>query len=155
MRGQLDSIDNQILNLLQHDCSRSLSELGKLVGLSVSAVNERLRKLRARGDVRAYVALINPHSLGYTTCAFVQMVVEGKNNELKFIDSVLKMPEVQECHHTAGEFPYLLKIWARDLQQLEHLLNQEIKACKGVVRVQTSVVLSSPKDNVTGLTRRA
>jgi len=74
----------------------------------VSAVKERLTKLRARGDVRAYVALINPQCLGYTTCAFVQL--EGKNNELKFIDSVLKMPEVQECHHTAGEFPYLLKI---------------------------------------------
>jgi len=147
----MDPIDGQILNFLQEDCSRSLAELGKAVGLSVSAVNERLKKLRARGDVRAYVALINPQSLGYSTCAFLQIVVEGKRNEQRFIDSAVKMPEIQECHHTAGEFAYLLKIWARDLQHLEHLLSEKIKALKGVVRVQTSVVLSSPKDHVTGL----
>lgn len=147
----MDPIDDQILNLLQEDCSRSLAELGKAVGLSVSAVNERLKKLRARGDVRAYVALINPHRLGYSVCAFVQVSVGGKKSERAFIDAALDMREVQECHHTTGEFPYLLKIWARDLQHLEHMLNEKIKTFKGVVRVQTSVVLSSPKDHVTGL----
>jgi Lrp/AsnC family transcriptional regulator, leucine-responsive regulatory protein len=133
----LDPIDAQLLNILQQDCSRSLAELGRSVGLSISAVNERLKKLRARGDVRAYVALINPQTMGYTTCAFVQVVVEGKQNELGFIESMLKMPEIQECHHVSGEFPYWLKIWARDLQHLEQLLNDNVKTCSGVVRVQT------------------
>lgn len=55
------------------------------------------------------------------------------------------MAEIQECHHSAGVFPYLLKIWVRDLQHLEHLLSQKIKTLKGVVRVQRSVVLSSPQ----------
>jgi len=148
----LNSTDAQLLNLLQEDCSQSLAELGKRVGLSVSAVNERLKKLRARGDVRAYVALINPLTVGYTTCAFVHVLVEGKANEHAFVRSVLKMPEVQECHHVSGEFPYLLKVWARDLPHLEHLLNQEIKSKNGVIRTAASIVLSSPKDHVTGLT---
>lgn len=147
----MDSIDSQLLNILQQDCSRSLAELGKSVGLSVSAVNERLKKLRARGDVRAYVALVNPQTIGYTTCAFVQVVVEGKRNELKFTQSIVKMPEIQECHHISGEFPYLLKIWARDLAHLEHLVSDEIKTKSGVVRTQVAIVFSSPKDQVTGL----
>lgn len=42
------------------------------------------------------------------------------------------MAEIQECHHSAGVFPYLLKIWVRDLQHLEHLLSQKIKTLKGV-----------------------
>jgi Lrp/AsnC family leucine-responsive transcriptional regulator len=150
----VDRIDAQLLNLLQEDCSRSLAELGEPVGLSVSGVKERLRKLRARGDVRAYVALINPRTVGYTTCAFVQVVVEGKRNEQGFLASILKMPEVQECHHVSGEFPYLLKIWARDLQHLEQLLEQKIKSRAGVTRVQTSIVFSSAKDQVTGLAAR-
>jgi len=147
----LDRIDAQLLNLLQEDCSRSLAELGEPVGLSVSGVKERLRKLRARGDVRAYVALINPGTVGYTTCAFVQVVIEGKRNERGFLLSILKMPEIQECHHVAGEFAYLLKIWARDLPHLERLLAEKIQSRTGVVRLQTSIVLSSPKDHVTGL----
>lgn len=150
----MDPIDAKLLNLLQEDCSRSLAELSKRIDLSISAVNERLKKLRARGDIRAYVALINPLTVGYTMCAFVQVLVNGKRNEQAFIESVVKMPEIQECHHVSGEFPYLLKVWARDLRHLEHLLDQEIKTRKGVVRTQASIVFSSPKDQVTGLSTR-
>ena len=150
----MDPIDAKLLNLLQEDCSRSLAELSKRIDLSISAVNERLKKLRARGDIRAYVALINPLTVGYTMCAFVQVLVNGKRNEHAFIESVVKMPEIQECHHVSGEFPYLLKVWARDLRHLEHLLDREIKTRKGVVRTQASIVFSSPKDQVTGLSTR-
>lgn len=150
----MDPIDAKLLNLLQEDCSRSLAELSKRIDLSISAVNERLKKLRARGDIRAYVALINPLTVGYTMCAFVQVLVNGKRNEQAFIESVVKMPEIQECHHVSGEFPYLLKVWARDLRHLEHLLDREIKPRKGVVRTQASIVFSSPKDQVTGLSTR-
>jgi Lrp/AsnC family leucine-responsive transcriptional regulator len=147
----MDPIDAKILNLLQEDCSRSLAELGRSVGLSVSGVNERLKRLRARGDIRAYVALINPHTLGYATCAFVQVAVQGKKNEQILLAAVEKMLEVEEIHHVSGEFPFLLKIWVRDLAHLEDVLNNKLKAHAGVVRVQTSIVLSSPKDRVTGL----
>ena len=147
----MDPIDAKILNLLQEDCSRSLAELGRAVGLSTSGVNERLKRLRARGDVRAYVALVNPQTLGYATCAFVQLAVAGEKNEQAFLAAALAMPEVQEIHHVSGEFPFLLKIWARNVRHLEDLLNNQLKGHAGVVRVQTSVVLSSPKDQVTGL----
>src|SRR5262249_54867482 len=84
-RTALDAPDARLLELLQHDCSRSLAELGAAVGLSVSAVNERLKKLRARGHVRAYVALIDPRAAGYGTCAFVQLRVDGKANERRLL----------------------------------------------------------------------
>jgi Lrp/AsnC family transcriptional regulator, leucine-responsive regulatory protein len=151
LEAVLDSIDARLLNLLQEDCSRSLAELGKRVGLSISAVNERLKRLRGRGDIRAYVALINPVTIGYSTCAFVRVFVEGKKNEQAFVESALNMPEVQECHHVSGELPYLLKVWTRSLAHLEELLDQEIKTKTGVVRVEVMIVLSSPKDRVTGL----
>lgn len=147
----MDPVDAKIVNLLQEDCSRSLAELGRAVGLSPSGMNERLKRLRARGDVRAYVALINPQTLGYRTCAFVQVAVEGKENEQAFLAAALKMPEVQEIHHVSGEFPFLLKIWAADVPHLEDLLNNKLKVHSGVRRTLTSVVLSSPRDRVTGL----
>jgi Lrp/AsnC family leucine-responsive transcriptional regulator len=77
----LDSTDARLLNLLQHDSSQSLAMLGRQVGLSVSAVNERLKKLRARGDVRACVDLIDPRTVGYSTCAFVRVAVGGQGQE--------------------------------------------------------------------------
>jgi Lrp/AsnC family transcriptional regulator, leucine-responsive regulatory protein len=110
--------------------------------------------MRARGDIRAYVALINPVTVGYTICAFVYVLWQEKKNEHAFIESILKMPEGQERHHVSGEFPYLLKVWARDLPHLEHLPDQELKTKNGVVRTQTSIVFSSHKDQVTGLAAR-
>ena len=147
----MDPIDAKLLDLLQEDCSRSLAEFGDLVGLSISAVNERLRKLRARGDVRAYVALINPAAFGYTTCAFIQVALAGPKNERAFVATVRKMREVQECHHLAGEFPYLLKVWTDSVQRVNELVETRIKSLTGVIRTQTLIVLSSPKDQVTGL----
>ena len=147
----MDATDRKILNLLQEDCSRALAELGRAVGLSPSGVNERLKRLRARGDIRAYVALVHPQALGYATCAFVQVAVEGRKNEQAFLAAAMNMPEVQEIHHVSGEFPFLLKVRARDIPHLEDLLNNQLKVQTGVRRVQTSVVLSSPKDHVTGL----
>lgn len=128
-----------------------MARLGQEVGLSVSAVNERLKKLRARGDVRAYVALIDPRTVGYSTCAFVRVAVEGQRQERSFVELVLKLPEIEECHRISGEFPVLLKIWAHDLQHLERLLDGTIRTRSGVVRTEVSIVLSSPKDHVTGL----
>jgi Lrp/AsnC family transcriptional regulator, leucine-responsive regulatory protein len=150
----MNSIDARLLELLQRDCSQSLAELGSRVGLSISAVNERLKKLRARGHVRAYVALVNPQTLGYAACAFVLVAVEGKKNEKAFVEAVLKIPQIEECHYISGEFPYLLKIWAHDVQDLERL-NERIKELAGVLRTQVSVVLSSAKDHVTGLVARS
>lgn len=150
----MDHLDSRLLELLQQDCSRSLGELGKLVGLSTSGVKDRLRRLRARGDLRAYVALINPASAGYTVCAFLQIDVEGRANEQTFARSVLRLAEVEECHRVTGEFLYLLKIWARDIEDLNLLVEQKIKTLAGVVRTRTLVVLSSPKEHVTGLAVR-
>src|SRR5262245_13883196 len=150
----MNPIDTQLLELLQRDCSQSLAELGSRVGLSISAVNERLKKLRARGHVRAYVALVDPQTLGYVTCAFVAVAVEGKKNEKALVAAVLKTPQIEECHHISGEFPYLLKVWARDVQDLERL-NERIKEMPGVLRTQVSVVLSSARDHVTGLVARS
>jgi len=150
----MDPIDVQLLNLLQQDCSRSLAELGSDVGLSISAVKARLTRLRARGDVRAYVALIDPQRLGYRVCAFVQVLVEGKKNEQAFLEAILHIPEVQECHRVSGEFPWLLKFWAPNLPDLERFVEEKIKSRAGVMRTQISIVLSSPKDHVTGLAAR-
>ena len=86
------------------DCPRSLADLGQQVGLSVSGVKERLRKLRYRGDVRAYVALMNPQTLGYDACAFVRIVVEGKKNERTLTASLLGMRSCRNAIMSPASF---------------------------------------------------
>jgi Lrp/AsnC family leucine-responsive transcriptional regulator len=150
-RDALDRVDAKLLDLLQEDCSRPLHELGERVGLSISAVNERLRRLRARGDIRAYVALVEPQNLGYAASAFVAVMIESSRHEREFVRRMTKVPGVLECHHVTGELQYLVRVWSSDLAALDRVIETAIRTCPGVVRVSTMIVLSSAKESVTGL----
>jgi len=141
----MDTIDRQLLALLQENCRLSYNELGKQVGLSVSAVNERLKKMQATGIIRGNVALVSPHAVGLDLCAFVQVLTDRPKNEPAVINRIREMREVLECHHITGEFSYLLKIRTRNTEHFETLV-QQIKSLPGVTRTYTLVVLSSPKE---------
>jgi Lrp/AsnC family transcriptional regulator, leucine-responsive regulatory protein len=141
----MDAIDRQLLTLLQANGRLSYNALGHQVGLSVSAVHERLRKLQVAGVLRGNVALVDPHAVGLDVCAFMQVLTDRPENEAVFRKQVGILPEVQECHHITGEFSYLLKIRTRSTLHFESLL-QQIKSLPGVMRTYTHVVLSTQKE---------
>jgi Lrp/AsnC family leucine-responsive transcriptional regulator len=142
----MDSIDREILRLIQQDGRLSYGDLGTEVGLSVSAVNERLKKLQAAGVLRGWVALVEPKAVGLDICAFIQVLVDRPANCGPFLAKMAEQPEILECHHVTGDFSYLLKVRARDTSQLESIMSDVIKGVRGVVRTQTLIVLSSPKE---------
>jgi len=151
MMTSMDSIDARLMALLQEDCTLPYHELGRRVGLSVTAVRARLAKLRGRGDIRAYTALVRPESLGFQVCAFVLLTVVGSKGDQAFTSAVLDLSEVEECHRIASEFSYLLKVRARDLRHLDKFVREDLKAQPAVRDVQTMVVLGSIRDKAAGI----
>ena len=147
----MDAIDQKLIALLQRDCTLAYHELGRRVGLSVTAVRARLAKLRGRGDIRAYVALIRPEAIGLEVCAFVLVAVRGAKNDRKFLNAVVKFPEVEECHVVTGDYSLLLKVRARDLKTLNKVLNRKVKTLPGVAGTQVMIVLSSARDKAAGV----
>jgi Lrp/AsnC family leucine-responsive transcriptional regulator len=145
----LDAIDLQLLDLVQRDARMTYSELGGEVGLSISAVKDRLRKLNANGAIRAQVAVIAPEAVGLTLAAYIQVLLERPEHDAPFIEGIRAMPEVLECHHIAGDYSYLLKVRTRNAAHLEELLSHGIKRLSGVVRSQTTIILSTPKETTT------
>jgi len=146
LRHIMDHIDLRLLDLLQKDGRLTYGELGSEVGLSISAINERLRKLNARGAIRATVAVVEPSAVGLTLTAFIQVLLERPEHDAPFIEGIRGIAEVQECHHVAGDYSYLLKVRSRDTAHLEALISHGIKRLPGVVRTQTTIVLSTPKE---------
>ncbi|MFL5760196.1 MAG: Lrp/AsnC family transcriptional regulator [Thermomicrobiales bacterium] len=142
----MDDIDLHLLDLSQNDGRLTYGELGAAVGLSISAVNERIRKLYARGTIRATVAIVEPAAVGLALTSFIQVLLERPEHDAPFIAGVLATPEIQECHHIAGDYSYLLKVRTRDTAHLESLISNGIKRLPGVVRTQTTIVLSTPKE---------
>ncbi len=142
----MDDVDREILRLVQQDVRISYAELGAQVGLSISAVNERMKKLHAGGIIRSCVAVVEPRALGLDICAFVQVLLDRPQHSSRFLEQMREKAEVLEVHHVTGDFSYLLKVRVRDTGHLEALLTEGIKSVRGVVRTQTLIVLSSPKE---------
>jgi Lrp/AsnC family leucine-responsive transcriptional regulator len=144
---KLDERDRQLLALVQRDAKAPQAELAKRVGLSAAAVNERLKKLEQSGAIRRYSALVDPAMVGTPLAAFVEVFIEHPRHEPAFIERVLAMDEVQECHHITGEFSLLLKVRVRDLASLQQLLLARLNATEGVRQTRTVMVLSTLKED--------
>ena len=142
----LDTKDRRILALVQQDAKLAQAEIAKRVGLSTAAVNERLKKLEHSGVIRRYAAVVDPHAVGASVTAYVEVFIEHPRFEPAFIEKMLKLDEVQECHHITGEFSLLLKVRVRDMEGLQHLLLRQLNALEGVRQTRTVMVLSTLKE---------
>ncbi len=142
----MDAVDRIILDRIQADGSLTYAEIGAAAGLSASAVNDRLKRLRAEGAIRRMTADIDPAAIGLTLLTFVLVAVNEPAGESGFRDAMKGAPEVLECHHLTGEFSYLLKLRLRDTAHLEHFLMDRLKPLAGVSRTHTLIALSSVKE---------
>jgi Lrp/AsnC family transcriptional regulator, leucine-responsive regulatory protein len=142
----MDDIDRTILDRLQSDSTQTYAEIGAAAGLSASAVNDRLKRLRAEGVIRRMTADVNPTALGLSLLGFVLVAVNEPRGEGRFRDAMKAAPEVLECHHLTGDFSYLLKLRLRDTAHLEQFLMDRLKPLAGVVRTHTLIALSTVKE---------
>jgi Lrp/AsnC family leucine-responsive transcriptional regulator len=144
----MDDLDRKILQILQADGERPLAALGRAVGLSVSAVNERIKKLKSAGALLGIQARVNPSALGLDILAFIHVLMDKPAGEGEFIRRMREMPEVLECHHITGDYSYLVKLRARDPAHLEQIIARRIKPIAGVARTQSVIALSTAKETL-------
>jgi Lrp/AsnC family leucine-responsive transcriptional regulator len=142
---KLDTIDLQILQMLQAQGRLKRNELADKVGLSIPAVSERLRKLEERGVIRSFNAVLEARKIGLEVTAFIFVMTESSTYYPQIIARAEAHPEILECHAITGEGSHILKARTQSTATLEKLLSQ-IQAWPGVTNTRTSVVLSSPKE---------
>jgi len=142
VRQGLDRIDLRLLELLQADGRRPYAELGAEVGISGPSAHERVKKLEARRIIQGYAALVAPDALGYGVLAFTWLTQAPGTGAHDLTADFAEIPEIEECHHIAGEADYLLKIRVRDTLDLERIIHR-LQINPQVFSTETDVVLSS------------
>jgi len=142
----LDARDFQVLDLLQADAKLPQAEIARRVGLSLAAVNERIKKLERQGFVRRYVALLDDQKVGLDVTAFVEVFLEHPRHERSFVELMRDLDEVMECHYVTGEFSCLLKVRVPDRHALRILVLDRINALRGVRQTRTLIVLETAKE---------
>ncbi|QXD16831.1 Lrp/AsnC family transcriptional regulator [Rhodocaloribacter litoris] len=147
MLESLDHIDRQILDILQEDGGITNVELARRVGLAPATTLDRVKKLRQRGVIRGYVALVDPSKVNQGTIAFVQVTLNAHGADFvqAFREQVQTLPEVLECYHISGESDYLLKVVAPNIQQYEDFLLHKLASIPNIGKIHTSFVLSTVK----------
>lgn len=141
----MDDIDLTICDLIQRDGRASSAQLAEAVGLSVSAANERLRRLDAAGVVAAWRGVLDPARVGAGLCGFVlvDMRFEG---EREAAEALAARPEVQELHHVSGAHSYLMKLRVADMPAMQRFLTEVVKPLAAVTRTETIFALETLKE---------
>ena len=140
----INDIDSQILNIVQQDARISNAEIARQVGLAPSAVLERVKKLEERGIIRGYAAELDAAQVGFGLTALIFVRTKDCSDEA---DQLLAaIPEVLEVHDVAGDEDYLLKVRAKDTEDLARILREKLKNVPNVISTRTTVVLRTIKE---------
>ena len=141
----LDATDRKICALLQVNARASSTEVAALVGLSVSATNDRIRRLSENGTITGWHATLAPEAFDATLCAFVLLdcAYEG---EAAAVTALKARPEVQELHHISGPHSYLMKLRLADTAALQRFLTTHVKPLPAITRTETIITLSNDKE---------
>ena len=141
----MEEINRTIVSLLARDGRMSFTELAKRTGLSVSAAQQRVRRLERRGVVKGYTARINPDDAGLPLTAFISIKPFDPSAPDDAPDRLAHLTAIEACHSVAGDENYILKVRVASPAELEDLL-QEIRSAASV-STRTTIVLSTPYEN--------
>lgn len=139
----LDSIDHRILAVLQRKGRISNADLADEINLSASACHRRVHRLESEGYIRGYVALLDARKIGVPAIAFVEITLSTQADDVleAFEKAVSRIPDVLECHLTAGTADYILKIVAEGTEDFARIHRQHLTRLPGVSKMQSSFAL--------------
>jgi len=140
-----DDTDARILRALSVDARATLADLSGAVGLSVSAVQARVRRLESRGIIAGYRIVVDPEAVGKPLAAFVEITPLDPAQPDTAPELLAHREEIEACHSVAGAASYLLLVRVATPRHLESLL-REVRAAANV-STRTTVVLQTFYEN--------
>ena len=138
---RMDAIDRQILSLLQQDGRRTYDDIGREVGLSAPSVSRRIERLREKGALRGFTAVVDPGALGWGTEALVELFYAQGTLLDEVAQTLADHPEVVEAWSVTGEADAIARVRTEDNADLERLI-MDLQRTDHVIRTRSQVVLS-------------
>ena len=147
---ELDKTDLQILKVLQENGRITIKDLALKVHLSPTPVFERVRRLESSGIIERYTTILNAAKLGQGFLVFCSVKLRRMGKEIAndFVARIKDIPEVAECYNISGEFDYLLKIYAPDMQYYNEFCINVLGTIESLGSIQSSFVMNPVKTSV-------
>ena len=138
---KIDNLDRKILGILSKNARIPFKDVAAECGVSRAAIHQRVQHLVEDGYITGSGFDVNPKSIGYSTCTYVGLNLERGSMYKDVVKQLKDIPEIVECHYTTGSYTMLLKVYARDNEQLMDLLNNKMQMIPGVVSTETLISL--------------
>lgn len=137
---QLDAIDKEIIYMLMDNAKTSLAHISKNVGISTTAVHQRIKKLEQAGVIENSISFLNPRKIGYKVVSYIGVFLDQPSHYQEAVKALKEVNEVVEAHYTTGNYTIFLKVLCRDNDHLMQILNK-LQKLKGVTRTETFISL--------------
>ena len=138
---KIDNLDRQILEIISQNARIPFKDVAAECGVSRAAIHQRVQRLIDLGVIVGSGYHVNPKSLGYRTCTYVGIKLEKGSMYKNVVAELKKIPEIVECHFTTGPYTMLVKLYAKDNEQLMDLINGQLQSIPGVVSTETLISL--------------
>ena len=143
----MDAFDRQILKFLQANSRMTTEELGLQIGLSATACQRRIRKLREAGIILKEVAVVDGIAIGGYVTVIVDVVLhQGSFQNIDtFKRQMLKFPQVQQCYYVTGHNDFVLIVIAENMLEYEKLTRELFFNNANIKKFHSTVVMESVK----------
>ena len=138
---KIDSLDKKILNIVSQNARIPFKDVAAECGVSRAAIHQRVQHLIENGVITGSGFDVNPKSLGYSTCTYIGLNLERGSMYKNVVARLNSINEIVECHFTTGSYTMLIKLYAKDNEQLMDLLNNKLQTIPGVVSTETLISL--------------
>lgn len=135
----MDEIDKRIVELLQEDSRRSITDLAKMISLSRPSVSERIMRLIEKGILSQFTVHVPPAKVGHHVSFFME-VSELRLPWEQVVGILLSNEYVTEVHCVTGKTNYIVKASMPDIEMMNAFLSEMRRHCQ----VVTSIILNSP-----------
>jgi len=138
----IDKLDLKIIQEMLENAEMPYAELGKKLFVSGGTIHVRIKKLEELGIVKGKRLKVNLGLLGYDITAFVGIYLEKSSLYDVVATELEKIPEIIRLNYTTGNYSMYLEIVCKDINQLRHVLHDNLQKIKGIERTETLISLT-------------
>lgn len=147
----MDGFDRQILKLLQQNAKQSTESIGLQIGLSATACQRRIKKLRQSGVIKSEIAVLNPDSAGGYVTVIVEISLKtGGNQALDNFRAIAKKEQaIQQLYYLAGDVDFIMIIVTESMLEYEKLTRRLFMDDENIQKYTSRVVINAEKIGLT------
>lgn len=142
---RIDGIDRKILKEIEKDGKVSTRTMAAKTGLSPGKCNARIKRMEDVGVIEGYTVRINRRLIGAKITAFLLVSIDKPTHLAteRMRQELGKIPYIMECHETAGDIDYLLKIVAADIEEYRKIVHHLMKILPQTKIVKSHLVMET------------